>query len=241
MTFMTSAESHVQTKNPVIALRDLEFAWSTVATLCLKIPYFRVNQGERIFLHGPSGSGKTTLIHLIAGLVLPTQGHIHIGSTPLGDLTTVARDRMRARTMGILSQAFNLIPYLSVLENLRLTRQLAGGQVSSVVEDAGELMSRMGIPSTMLLQKPTQLTQEQQQRVAVVRGLINKPMVLIADEPTARLDSTARKAFIDRLIETASLQQSAVLFVSHESDLGGAFDRRINLQHLNAMHGSTYP
>jgi putative ABC transport system ATP-binding protein len=230
---------------PVVDLSRVRFAWTPAAAPVVEIDAFRVARGERVFLRGPSGSGKSTLLSILAGVVIPQQGSVHILGRDIAALGGADRDRFRADHIGFIFQMFNLIPYLSVVENVMLPcgfsarrRQRAGGGEQT---EALRLLEHLDMGGADLLRRPvTDLSVGQQQRVAAARALIGAPELVIADEPTSALDADRRAAFIELLFGECSREQAALIFVSHDASLSAAFDRSIEFAEINrALGGST--
>jgi putative ABC transport system ATP-binding protein len=221
---------------PAIELRGLHFGWPSGDVL-LDVPHFTVACGERVFLHGPSGCGKSTLLGLIGGVLEPGSGAVRLLGRDLGAMTRSGRDRFRAAHLGFVFQLFNLVPYLSVLENVLLPLRFSAERRSRVDgpgREALRLLRSLGLEDPGLLARPvTQLSVGQQQRVAAARALIGRPDILIADEPTSALDSDARAAFLELLLQECSARGAALLFVSHDRSLGAIFDRSVSLATLN--------
>lgn len=216
----------------------IAFGWPG-KPLLLDIPQFSLARGERVFLRGPSGSGKSTLLGLLAGVLTPARGRIMVLGTDLGGLSAGARDRFRGEHLGFIFQMFNLIPYLSVLENVILpatfsparAKRVPGGDLRA---EAARLLSALGLGASHYLDRPvTELSIGQQQRVAAARALLGRPSLLIADEPTSSLDHDAREDFLRLLMDECRTQGSALLFVSHDTSLGRLFDRVVCLAELN--------
>jgi putative ABC transport system ATP-binding protein len=225
-----------------VQLHDVQFRWSRKAPLVLQIPQLRIERGERVFLLGPSGSGKSTLINLIAGIVPPTQGEIHLLDQPLSTWRGHRRDRFRVDHIGLIFQQFNLLPYLSVLENTLLPcrfsvrRHRAAAQEHGIENQARALLRGLGLSDALLHKRVTELSVGQQQRVASARALIGKPDLIIADEPTSALDADTRDSFIKLLFEYA--EQSTILFVSHDRSLAPLFHRSLSMLELNQAAAS---
>ena len=200
----------------------------------LQIAEWNVDPGERVFLYGPSGSGKTSLLNLICGITTADSGEILVNDTNISALGARARDKFRMQTMGVIFQQFNLLPYLSVADNIRLGHFFSSQAHSRQVETAIEqLTDRLKLPRSCLHQKAATLSMGQQQRVAIARVLIKSPALIIADEPTSALDEDTRREFINTLIDCADLHNSTLLFVSHEHSLGMHFDRVVALDSIN--------
>lgn len=228
---------------PVVALDDVEFGWSPRAPAILRIASFRLAPGERLFLRGPSGSGKSTLLALVAGVAAPRAGRVAVLGEPLHALAPAQRDRFRADHLGLVFQLFNLVPYLSVVENVTLPclfsarrRSRAQAAAGSPGAEARRLLGRLGMGDEALLARPvTTLSVGQQQRVAVARALIGSPGLVIADEATSALDADARDAFLDLLLRECEGSGAAVVFASHDASLAGAFHRSVSMADLS--HG----
>ncbi|MBU2570413.1 MAG: ABC transporter ATP-binding protein [Gammaproteobacteria bacterium] len=212
-------------------LQNVSFSWHKRHAPVLKITEWRVEPGRRIFLHGASGSGKSTLLSLISGILVPTSGHIKVLDTDLTKIGGMARDRFRARHIGVIFQQFNLLPYLSVEANINLAVKF-GNRHDANNNEISALTQRLGLDRSILTRKAGQLSVGQQQRVAVARALINHPELIIADEPTSSLDSDTRDEFMRVLLESAALNRTTVIFVSHDKSLGHYFDQEISLHDL---------
>lgn len=228
-------------QEPIIEINDLQFSWPKHARPVLDIASLRINYGERLFLHGPSGSGKTTLLNLLAGVIIPQSGSMQVLGQDMIAMGHAQRDHFRAHHIGFIFQMFNLIPYLSVIENvtlpcqfssLRRQKVLAAG--SSLAQEATRLLRHLDMVDDGLLHKPVnELSVGQQQRVAAARSLIGSPELVIADEPTSSLDADRRTAFIDLLFRECERAQATLLFVSHDPSLRESFDRIIELRQIN--------
>lgn len=212
-------------------LQNVSFSWHKRHAPVLKITEWRVEPGRRIFLHGASGSGKSTLLSLISGILVPASGQIKILGTDLARIGGMARDRFRARHIGVIFQQFNLLPYLSVEANIELAVKFGHRPILNK-DSIAELTDRLGLDRSILKRKASQLSVGQQQRVAVARALINHPELIIADEPTSSLDSDTRDEFMRVLLESAALNKTTVVFVSHDKSLGHYFDQEISLHDL---------
>lgn len=212
-------------------LQNVSFSWHKRHPPVLRIAAWRVEPGRRIFLHGASGSGKSTLLSLISGILVPTSGQIRVLGTDLTKIGGLARDRFRARHIGVIFQQFNLLPYLSCEANIELALKFGHRPILNKNLIA-ELTERLGLDRSVLKRKAGQLSVGQQQRVAVARALINHPELIIADEPTSALDSDTRDEFMRVLLDLAALNRTTVIFVSHDKTLGHYFDHVIGLYDL---------
>jgi putative ABC transport system ATP-binding protein len=222
---------------PAIDIRGLEFRYRPALPPVLKIPELHLESGESCFLYGPSGCGKTTLLGLIAGVLTTRTGNIEVLGENLSNLSGAKRDRFRGSQLGYIFQMFNLIPYLSVRENIllacRLHKQRRQRLGSETLEAAStRIAGALGIEG-LLERGVTELSVGQQQRVAAARALLGAPPLIIADEPTSALDTAHREQFLKLLLDQAKLANSTVLFVSHDQSLAPLFDRRISLPEVN--------
>ncbi|MEM9738609.1 MAG: ABC transporter ATP-binding protein [Pseudomonadota bacterium] len=224
--------------SPFVSVSGLRFAWPGAPIPTLEIDAFEIFPGERVFLRGPSGSGKSTLLGLIAGVLEPQAGRIEVAGQDLLSLSSARRDMLRADRLGIIFQLFNLVPYLSVIENvalpLRFSKKRRDRVSGSVEIEAKRLLAALGLDDSSLLQRQViDLSVGQQQRVAAARALIGSPDLIIADEPTSALDTLRRDQFIELLSVEASKTDAALLFVSHDPALAGHFQRAIDLSDIN--------
>jgi len=213
-------------KPPAIAIDGLEYRWPA-GSFCLKLPSLAVNPENSLFLQGPSGSGKSTLLNLIGGVLTPQSGRIDLLGQPFSALPAAQRDAFRADHIGFIFQQFNLIPYLSVLDNVLLPCRFSArraAQAGDAVVAATMLLDRLDIAPELHTRPAHALSVGQQQRVAAARALIGKPEILIADEPTSALDAPRQAAFVDLLLAEARANRSALIFVSHDLRLATHFD-----------------
>lgn len=223
-----------------IKISQLSFAYTRAASPVLKIPCWQVGRGEQVFLQGPSGCGKSTLLNLLSGVLVPSAGDIQLLGQSLTSLSAHQRDRFRARHIGIVFQQFNLIPYLSVQDNIRLAASFSGNPQSEIDELINKLFKSLKLSQKLLSQRADHLSVGQQQRVAIARALVNKPEILVVDEPTSALDSAARDAFMQLLLQVSRENGSTLVFVSHDLSLSSFFDRSISLQELNQVEGTAH-
>jgi len=188
----------------------------------LDIKRFALAAGEQAVLVGKSGSGKTTLLHIIAGISVPDSGTVKVDGIDLVRLPEAGRDRLRADKIGYVFQTFNLLGAFTALENVQLGMTFASGKRDE--SWARELLGRVGL-SHRLDHKPSQLSVGEQQRVAVARALANRPKLLLADEPTANVDSRHQQQIVELIRTTCEQEQVALLMVTHSSDVAGQFSR----------------
>lgn len=222
----------------LLELSDVRFAWPKQATL-LNIAHLTLAHGETLLLKGPSGTGKTSLLSLLTGVNVPQHGQIKLLGQPLSQLTHSARDRLRADHIGYIFQQFNLLPFLSVADNVRLgcgfskvRSQRAIKAFGSVDKACTVLLERLGL-AELATQHAATLSIGQQQRVAAARALIGAPELIIADEPTSALDADRREDFLALLFEQCQAFGTGVLMVSHDASVAAHFARTLNLAELN--------
>ncbi len=188
----------------------------------IDLPGFALERGEQVALHGRSGCGKTTFLHLVAGILRPDAGRIRVAGEEMTGRRESDRDRLRGRLVGYVFQSFNLLPGFSALENVMLAMHFGAGENR---ERALHLFERVGL-GDRVHHRPAQLSVGQRQRVAVARALANQPALVLADEPTGNLDPENAAEALALLREAAAGMGAALLLVSHDRDVLGAFERR---------------
>jgi len=191
----------------------------------LDVPEFDLQRGQQVVLRGESGSGKTTLLHVISGIVPADSGSIRLEGVELMGFSEAKRDRIRAVKMGYVFQTFNLLPAFTALENVRLGMsfaRLSSSQGQSQVDRAKELLNRVGLGDRMHY-LPSQLSVGQQQRVAVARALVNRPVLLLADEPTANVDPANQDRIIELIASQCQEESVALLLVTHSDAVAARF------------------
>jgi putative ABC transport system ATP-binding protein len=227
-----------QTRAPAVLFDDVQFAYRRRHTV-LHVPQLRVERGEKLFIYGPSGSGKTTLLGLIAGVLRADSGNVAVLGSDMTRMSSHQRDALRAAHIGYIFQMFNLIPYLSVEENIllpcRLSRARRARLQSTDAREAAHTLARALEIESLLHERVTQLSVGQQQRVAAARALIGAPELVVADEPTSALDSDRRERFLELLFERCAAGGSTLVFVSHDRQLQHMFDRAVSLADLNTV------
>ena len=184
-----------------------------------------VRSGEFAALLGSSGSGKSSLLNLIAGLDRPTSGNVNVAGSDLAQLSREELARYRRHTVGIVFQSFNLIPTMSVAENVELPLRFAEVEPSERHKQANEALERVGL-AARLRHRPTELSGGEQQRVALARALVNRPKLLLADEPTGNLDSKTGKEILDLLQGLNRNNGLTIVMVTHERDLADRYASR---------------
>lgn len=221
-----------------IHLRNVVFGYDRRVPV-LRVKELVVSAGQRVFLYGPSGSGKTTLLGLITGILHPQEGSCNVLGRELTKLSLSARDRHRGAEMGYIFQSFNLIPYLTVRQNVALPCQVHKRRRRHIVaptlnEEVERLVRRLGLESH-LDHGVKKLSTGQQQRAAIARAVIGKPSLVIADEPTSALDTDLREAFMDLLFEVCDEAGATLVFVSHDRSLMAHFDQQIALTDISRV------
>ena len=219
----------------IISIQDLKFAYQAPV---LDIEKFEMQSSEKTFLQGPSGSGKSTLLNLVSGVTQIQEGEIRIDGSDFSTLSSSKRDKIRGAKIGYIFQNFNLIPYLSVKENIELPCTLSQRKPikQTLEEESNYLIESLGL-TPQKNQKVFQLSLGQQQRVAAARALMGAPKLIIADEPTSSLDYDRAQDFMDLLFGLIEKNKLALLFVSHDDRLKDRFDRAVNLLDINRSYG----
>jgi putative ABC transport system ATP-binding protein len=228
-------------QKPLIELKNLRFSWQKNTCPIIQLDSLSFKPGEHVFIRGASGSGKSTLLNLIGGVLTPQSGSVAILGKDICGLSSSERDRFRADHIGVIFQQFNLIPYLSILENvilpcrfspLRTARSIQ--RSGSVVAEATYLLSHLyDSNGPDLNQRVTDLSVGQQQRVAAARALMGRPELIIADEPTSSLDYDSRLAFMNLLFDEVDGNHSTLLFVSHDPTHQAMFSRSLDIEAIN--------
>ena len=195
-----------------------------------------VDTGEFIAIWGPSGSGKTTLLNLMGAIDEPTGGQLSIEGKQIRELSDNERTQLRNRSIGFIFQSFNLIPVLSALENVMLLLQINGHSTSKALQKAMHRLDEVGL-SSFVRHRPDKLSGGQQQRVAIARALVTSPSLIIADEPTANLDSVTSRRIIDLMRDLNKKESTTFIFSTHDQRLLDRCDRLIKLNDGKASEG----
>jgi putative ABC transport system ATP-binding protein len=214
-------------KEIVLSVRDLTKAYHSAGehVVVLRGINLTIAPGERVALTGESGSGKSTLLHLIAGLDAPDSGEISVADTVMSELSDAGRAALRRDRLGLVFQQFNLIPSLTVDDNLSFQSRIAGRHDPAW---HAELAERLGLGS-LLKRYPEQLSGGQQQRVAIGRALAVRPALLLADEPTGNLDEASAEEVLALTRDLVARTGCGFLMVTHSSHLAATLDRQIHL------------
>ena len=200
--------------------------------LILDVPEFHVAPGEQVVLVGRSGCGKTTLLHVIAGISRVDSGKVRIDDWEITLLSEAECDRFRAQRIGYVFQTFNLLPGFSALENVLLAMRFAGGRPDKA--RARKLLDRVGL-SHRTSHRPAMMSVGEQQRVAVARALANRPKILLADEPTANVDSGNQQQVLDLIRDTCAEEDVALVLVTHTPEVAEQFERIDHLEEINQI------
>jgi putative ABC transport system ATP-binding protein len=224
----------------IIEINNIKFSYEpnsekhivNIIDLCVK-------EGEQLFIYGPSGSGKSTLLNLICGLHLANSGNINVLGKSLHNMSSRQRDKHRATNIGYIFQQFNLIEYLHAIDNIKLARHFsANSAVSNIDTEIEDILTSLHLDKKDWYRPVNQLSVGQQQRVGIARALINKPKLIIADEPTSSLDQAARDSFIALLLSLCEKHASTLLFVSHDMSLRKHFSSSIALSDVNFVEST---
>ena len=231
----------VQNNYPAISLSNLYFSWgSSGNNFRIKITDFQLKKNESVILVGPSGSGKSTLLSIICGILRPQKGSIQILGENTENMSNSVRDCFRSDHIGIIFQQFNLLPYLSAIDNVllplyfsKVRKEASGKTLSKISAESKRLLDVLGITSeTLGMQKADTLSIGQQQRVAAARAFIGSPELIIADEPTSSLDEENQVEFLDQLFSQKEATGASLLMVSHNTQISKRFDRLIELEKI---------
>jgi putative ABC transport system ATP-binding protein len=187
---------------------------------------FTITAGESVAIVGPSGAGKSTLLALLAGLDLPTRGHVVLNGANLSELDEDGRARLRAESVGFVFQSFHLVPSLNALENVMLPLELAGGD--DVRKSSRAIIDKVGLGDRWS-HYPAQLSGGEKQRVAIARAFATEPAVLFADEPTGNLDAGTGSTIMELMFELNRSSSTTLLLVTHDLGLAERCDRVLSL------------
>lgn len=206
------SKSYNHRKKPVLAMDDVSL---------------EITEGDFISVVGPSGSGKSTFLQIIGGMLSPSSGRVLLGNESVYDLSAEDRARLRGEKVGFVFQTFNLVPYLTALENVQVPLFLSGIDEDSQIEKATALLERVGL-GDRLDHKPAELSVGQQQRVALARMLANDPKFILADEPTGNLDPETCKEVIDFLVEL-NAEGRTIVMVTHDPQMARRAKRTLRI------------
>jgi putative ABC transport system ATP-binding protein len=221
----------------MISVRGLRFSYPG-GEFELNVPDLQVEPGEKLAVIGPSGSGKTTLLFLMAGIRLPQTGTVITDGVEVSNLDDAARRDFRIRRIGMVFQEFELLEYLTVLDNILLPYRINGSlELTTEVRDrARDLAARVGL-GDKTTRLSTRLSHGEKQRVAVCRALVAEPTLLLADEPTGNLDPSNTQRVLDILLDAADATGATLVTVTHDHDLLPKFDRHVDVMEMLRREG----
>jgi len=215
----------------MIEVKDIckKFTSDSGEVIALDNVSLKVNKGEFASIIGKSGSGKSTLLSILGALDTPTSGSIEVDGIDITKLSAAQQTAYRAKKIGFVFQYYNLIPNLTVIENVMLALEFGGTPAKERRARAEQLLEEVGIEPSQQLRKPAKLSGGQQQRVAIARALANKPAFILADEPTGNLDSETGKKIFELLHRLTRTENTTILAVTHDMDIAGRTDRTFRL------------
>ena len=208
----------------MISIRSVTHQYN--GSLPINFKDWQIKDGEQWLLLGESGSGKTTLLHALTGILKPTQGEVNINDTSIYSLSSKKLDQFRGRNIGIIFQKPHLIKSLTVFENLALAQSFA--KLPKNQERIQEVLESLAIANKEKAY-PNELSQGQLQRVSIARAVINKPALLIADEPTSSLDDKNATAVLNLLMQQSGLNQATLIVATHDKRVKDAFTKTYDL------------
>jgi len=215
----------------LIFMKDVtkDYQWGETIVPALKGITLEIGMGEFVAVWGPSGSGKTTLLNLMAGIDEPTSGDLSFNGQSLLALSDNEKTEWRSRSVGFVFQGFNLIPVLSALENVMLALQIQGVPGAQAQRTAMNRLEQLGL-SGFVKHRPDKLSGGQQQRVAIARALVTRPCLVIADEPTANVDTDTAMTIVELMRDLNRKEGTTFLFSTHDQRLLACVDRRVRLE-----------
>lgn len=215
----------------MIEVKDIckKFTSDSGEVIALDNVNIKVNKGEFASIIGKSGSGKSTLLSVLGALDTPTSGSIEVDGADITKLSAAQQTAYRAKKIGFVFQYYNLIPNLTVLENVMLALEFGGTPAKERKARAEQLLREVGIEESQQSRKPAKLSGGQQQRVAIARALANKPAFILADEPTGNLDSETGKKIFELLHRLTRTENTTILAVTHDMDIAGRTDKTFRL------------
>ena len=227
-------------ENPVVSCRGVSRVYDddAVPVHALRGVDFQLEQGEWVSLAGPSGSGKSTLLHVIGGLDQPTAGKVTVDDTEVTALSEAQLSDLRLHKIGFVFQAYNLIPVLSALENVEFIMQLQGVAGAERRQRALEALDSLGL-ADLADRRPGEMSGGQQQRAAIARAIVTNPVLLLADEPSANLDTATTVELLDLLRKLNNERGVTILTATHDPVVMSYTTRQVNLRDGNVVEDST--
>ena len=220
--------------NNIIEINDLQFEWNNKKQFSLKIKELKIQNKKKIIIFGRSGSGKSTLLNLISGILSPTSGTLCVKNIEINQLSQKKKDQFRANNIGVIFQQFNILDYLSPLQNILLPcffTQFKKHDKEYFYNRTLDLAEKLNIKKNILYQNNSKnLSVGQKQRIAILRAIINKPFLILADEATSALDENNKNDFINLLMNLCNEEKVTLVMVSHDTSLKKNFDMSINLE-----------
>lgn len=225
----------------VCLLTHVRFEWTPLdadspSPSLIAIDELSLAAGSSLFVGGASGSGKSTLLGLLSGVLRPRLGDVWVAGLNLAQASAAQRDRLRADHLGVIFQQFNLLPYLSVIENVLLPTRFSSLRLAQSRDRFGgpraqaeHLLRSLGLDASLWARMAHQLSLGQQQRVAACRALMGSPQLVIADEPTSALDEDNRQSFLELLLRAQREQGAALVLVSHDRRMASSFEQVLDL------------
>ncbi len=216
---------------PLVELREVWKSYRKGSETINAVAGIDLDLAERgmVAIVGPSGSGKSTLLHVIGAMDRPTRGSVRVAGRNLGDIPQSELTRFRREVVGFVFQTFNLIPNLTAVENVALPMEFSGIARAARASRAKALLERVDLAQRSR-HRPNELSGGEMQRVAIARALANRPRIILADEPTAALDSQRAGIVMDLLAKVAREQAAAILVVTHDDKILGRLDRVLNVR-----------
>ena len=219
----------------MVSIKNVEMIYDDNGTKieALKLKKLEIKNGEKVAFIGSSGCGKTTLFNMISGMITPTKGSVVVEDVDLTTLREVERDLFRANHIGYIFQDFNLFPEFTVLQNVVLPMSFSKRYSKSEMEkEAIGMLERVGLKDKVN-QKVKTLSGGEKQRVAIARSIVNKPNIILADEPTGNLDYKNGQKIMDLIIQIAKEEKATLLVITHNNAQLEMFDRSVNIEELN--------
>jgi putative ABC transport system ATP-binding protein len=225
--------------NPVLETIDLKMVYHVgkVEVPALRGATLQVEAGEYVAIMGPSGCGKSTFLHIVGGMLQPTSGRVIIEGEDLTAMTDAQRTDLRRRKIGFVFQRFNLFPTLSAEGNLKLAERIHSGKHSQDPTRRHEVLRLLGLEDKMH-HKPLELSGGEQQRVAIARAVINRPAILLADEPTGNLDTENSDVVLNMMVQLNKEFRQTIIMITHNSEAAARADRVIEMRDGHVVRSS---